>query len=208
MLHTGLLARSTAAQLAPRPAQRCSAFITARAVRSPAATWPRLSAACPPVVSLSFLLPRSFLPLPADGAAMFGKPPRPCLLGRRQDLARVPRSLPSTPQPLPSYKTRAEPSSLPLPPFVRAPVTIAAVIRRSRALNLVAEATRSSVVVLRARRYPHLLFLVAIRSDSPSPRPLFLSPAAADDEPLPRGLPGRCAPPRTTQGELLRLPVP
>ena len=196
MLHTGLLARSTAAQLAPRPAQRCSAFITARAVRSPAATWPRLSAARPPVVSLSFLLPRSFLPLPTDGAAMFGKPPRPCLLGRRQDLSRVPRSLPSTPQPLPSYKIQAEPSSLPLPPFVRAPVTIAAVIRRSRALNLVAEATRSSVVVLRARRYPHLLFLVAIRSDSPSPRPLFLSPAAAaDDEPPPRGLPGRCVSP-------------
>ena len=58
--------------------------------------WPHPSAA---PTSLSFLPRASFLPAPANGAAKFGKPPLPCLLGKRQDLARVPCSLPCTPQP-------------------------------------------------------------------------------------------------------------
>ena len=63
--------------------------------------------------SPSFSFPCSFLPLPADGAAMLGKLP-----ARRAHMPsdrnhRVPACLPST-APCPTYKDRAEPSPLPL----------------------------------------------------------------------------------------------
>jgi len=90
------------------------------------------------------------------------------------------------------------PSQSPLPP-ANSP---------SRALNLDADVTLSSALFHGDRRCLPFLVLVTIRSNFVSPAPSSLSSHHRRRRPALRSLPGRCAPLRTTHGELLRPLVP
>jgi len=166
-----------------------------------------------PHVSASPSLPFSFacFPFLAPSMALLrwqvAGPPRHLESARTAGNHRAPLPLPCTPQP-PAYKApdRAPPiSPFPLLASSNSPPPA---ISLTRASILDADAPVRSATTRRSRRCLPFSISDSFCSDFPSPRPLFLSPAATDDEPPPRGLPGRCAPRHTHRGELPTLLVP